>query len=512
VGVASGLGLSVGVWDGSVVAVAADAATMCRGAVLAASRDHPNMAATTTTTSESSATSGHRRWSHPAIPLSTMSDNPAMPARALAAWARFAFPAVPLRRWVNAMISRRAASTLLGLLVLLPACGSLPPGRPAAQVCAVAPASDAGSALAAASQTFGLSLARQLALAAPANVFTSPLSAQLALAMAAAGARGTTQRAMLDALGLTGLDAQGAALEAGGLTGRLSASGCATVEIANGLWARRGLALDAGFVHTVRTAFGGETATLDGSSAKAINDWVSRRTHGRVPSILDRVPTDVLLELVNATYFHGDWQSAFDAGRTRPGPFHRAAGRDVVVALMDRTGDFAYGAGADYQAVGLPYVGGAERMVVVLPAARLAPPGFASYLDPARFGQITSRLGSASGEVRLPRFGIDVTASLLQPLSALGMGPAFGSGADFSGIARSCQQSCFISDVTQRARLEVDEQGTTAAAATRVGIAVSARLVGEPFQMVVDRPFLVAIQHVPTGTLLFAGVVGDPTG
>jgi serpin B len=410
------------------------------------------------------------------------------------------------------MITRHAAPALLGLLVLLPACGSWPPGRPAAQVCATAPESSAGSGLAIASQTFGLALARQLALAGTANVFTSPLSTQLALAMAAAGARGSTQRAMLDALGLTGLDANGVAAEAEALTSRLSASGCATVEIANGVWARRGLALDPGFVHTVRSSFGGETATLDGSSAKAINDWVSRRTHGTVPSILDRVPTDVLLELVNATYFHGDWQSAFDAARTRTAPFHRAAGGDVPAPLMDRTGDFAYGAGADYQAVGLPYVGGAVRMVVVLPAARLAPSGFAPYLEPARFGQIASGLGPASGELRLPRFGLDVTASLLEPLSALGMGPAFGPGADFSGVASSCGRSCFISDVTQRARLEVDERGATAAAATRVGIAVSARLVGEPFQMVVDRPFLVAIQHVPTGTLLFAGVVGDPTG
>jgi serine protease inhibitor len=238
---------------------------------------------------------------------------------------------------------------------------------------------------------------------------------------------------------------------------------------------------------------------------------VSSRTHGRVPSILDRVPADVLLYLVNATYFHAAWQSAFDAARTRPGSFHRAAGGDVAVPLMDRTGDFGYGAGADYQAVELPYAGGAVRMVVVLPAERLAVAGFAPYLAPARFEQITSGLGSASGEVRLPRFGLDVTASLLEPLSALGMAPAFRSGADFSGIAPSCLRTCSISDVTQRARLDVDERETTAAAATRAGVAVSARVAGEPFQMVVDRPFLIAIQHVPTGTLLFAGVVGDPS-
>lgn len=91
------------------------------------------------------------------------------------------------------------------------------------------------------------------------------------------------------------------------------------------------------------------------------------------------------------------------------------------------------------------------------------------------------------------------------------MGPAFQPGADFSGIAPSCARRCVITDVTQRARLRVDERGTTAAAATQVAVGTAARVVGEPFRMVVDRPFLVAIQDVPTGTLLFAGVVGDPT-
>jgi serpin B len=409
------------------------------------------------------------------------------------------------------MTTTRAASALLGTLLILTACGSWPVGRAAATSCAPAGANGAASAFAAGSRTFGLALARQLALGGAANVFTSPLSAQLALAMAASGARGTTQRAMLDALGLAGLDSAGAAREASALMGRVSSSGCATVEIADGLWARRGLTLDAGFVHTVRASFAGEAAVLDASSAKAINDWVSRRTHGMVPSIVDRIPPDVLLELVDATYFHGDWLTPFDAAGTRPAPFHRASGGDATVPLMDDEGEFAYGSGPGYQAVALAYAGGAERMVVVLPSTALATAEFGPYLDTARFGQITSDLVEATGELRLPRFGLDVSASLVEPLKALGMDPAFLPGADFSGIAPSCGRRCVITDVTQRARLRVDERGTTAAAATRVAVGTAARVVGEPFRMVVDRPFLVAIQDVPTGTVLFAGVVGDPT-
>ena len=368
----------------------------------------------------------------------------------------------------------------------------------------------AAPALAGASRTFGLGLIRQLALAETVNVFTSPLSAQLVLAMAATGARGTTQRAMLDALGLPGLDGAGAAREADALMARLSASGRVALEIANGLWVRPWLALDPAFVHTVRTSFRAEAAAL-GDTPASINDWASRMTHGMVPSVLDRIGPDDLLVLVNATYFHGDWLSPFEAGETRPAPFHRATSGDVSVPLMHRAGHFVYGEGPDYQTITLPYCG-EMAMLVVLPRAPLALADFAPYLDARRFGEIAADQNGATGELWLPRFELDVQASLVEPLTALGMGPPFLPGADFSGMTPSCEKECLISRVVQRARLQVDELGTTAAAATAVVMARAAyRPPRLPFQMIVDRPFLVAIQHVPSGTLLFAGVVGDPT-
>jgi serine protease inhibitor len=411
------------------------------------------------------------------------------------------------------MTTPRIASALLGTAVLLAACGQALPTRPAAQVCTqrTPAATPGGDALAAASRFFGLGLARQLVAGAGDDVFVSPLSAQMALAMAAAGARGATQAAMLAAMGLGGLSGAQSAHEAGALLDRLASGGCATIELANGLWARRGLALDPGYVRTVQSVFRGAVRPLDSGSAKVIDDWASKATHGRITSIVDRVPPDVILYLVNATYFHGEWQEPFDPGRTRPAPFHRAGAADVTVPLMDRTGTFTYGEGPGYQAVALPYSGGAVRLVVVLPSAPLAPPGFAPYLDLARFEQVTGSLQAGQpGELRLPRVEVDFTASLLGPLAALGMRPALQPGADFSGLAPSCALRCFISDVTQKTRLEVDEQGTTAAAATRVGLQISARLGGAPFRMVVDRPFLAAIQDVESGTLLFIGVIGSP--
>ena len=404
-------------------------------------------------------------------------------------------------------------SAPLVLALLLTACGQPVAERPVANACSQSPsrASTDGAALAAASQSFGLRLTRLLADDTRDNVFVSPLSAQMALAMAASGARGTTQRAMLDAIGLSGLGPDRAAHEAGALLDRLTSSGCATVEIANGLWARRRLRLDPSYVQTVQSTFKGAAHPLDAGSTGMINDWVSHATHGKIPSIVEAIPPDVVIMLINALYFHGDWEGPFDPAQTRPAPFHRAGAGEVTVPLMVRSGEFAYGEGPGYQAVALPYSGDTVRMVVILPSAPLATADFAPYLEHTRFAQVVGTLQPRlSGELWLPRFSLDFKASLLQSLDALGMGPALQDGADFSGIAPTCGRSCVISDVTQMSRLEVDEKGTAAAAATRVFIQISGR-VGATFKMVVDRPFLTAIQDIVTGTLLFVGVIGDPT-
>jgi serpin B len=252
----------------------------------------------------------------------------------------------------------RTVTALLGLAILQSACGQVPVlwGSSPAPACGQGQGTPAGGAsqLAAASQSFGLGLARQLAAQPADNVFISPVSAQLALAMAAEGARGDTQRAMLDALGLHQLTADQVARQARLLIDRLTAGGCATVEIANSVWARPWLSLDAGYVRTVKSQFHGQTGTLDGDSPSAINDWAARATHGKITSILERIPPEVLLYVVNATYFHGNWQTAFDPHSTREAPFHRAAGGDVHVPLMDHSGQFRYGEGPGYQAEAPP--------------------------------------------------------------------------------------------------------------------------------------------------------------
>jgi serpin B len=345
---------------------------------------------------------------------------------------------------------------------------------------------------AATGRDFGLALTGQLVGRRDGSVFVSPVSAHLALAMAAAGARGGTRQALLDVLGLRTGDLASQMSE---LLLRLESAGGGTVEIANSLWAPRELRLDPNYVATAERGFRAQARSLDfGSPAAAaeINRWVAAATHGKIEALVASIPPAVVLYLVNATYFHGDWQTPFDATATREGRF-------------------AYTEGPGWQAVALPYRESTLRMLVVLPAEPLPAAAFAPYLERARLDEIVAGLvPGRRGELRLPRFRLDHDVQLAEALAAMGMAPAFSPGADFSGLSADCEDRCLISGVQQRTHLEVDEKGTVAAAATQVAVALSMAVTAERFHMSVDRPFLLAIEDGATGTLLFVGVIADP--
>jgi serpin B len=364
---------------------------------------------------------------------------------------------------------------------------------------------------AATGRDFGLALTGQLVGRRDGSVFVSPVSAHLALAMAAAGARGGTRQALLDVLGLRTGDLASQMSE---LLLRLESAGGGTVEIANSLWAPRELRLDPNYVATAERGFRAQARSLDfGSPAAAaeINRWVAAATHGKIEALVASIPPAVVLYLVNATYFHGDWQTPFDATATQEGTFTLAGGGRASVPMMWREGRFAYTEGPGWQAVALPYRESTLRMLVVLPAEPLPAAAFAPYLERARLDEIVAGLvPGRRGELRLPRFRLDHDVQLAEALAAMGMAPAFSPGADFSGLSADCEDRCLISGVQQRTHLEVDEKGTVAAAATQVAVALSMAVTAERFHMSVDRPFLLAIEDGATGTLLFVGVIADP--
>ncbi|HSV74478.1 MAG TPA: serpin family protein [Chthonomonadales bacterium] len=366
---------------------------------------------------------------------------------------------------------------------------------------------------------FGFRLHRQLLAADPTgNVFLSPTSIQLALGMAFNGARAETRTAMAAALGYGDLTTEQVNEANKGLL-ELLANPDPKVDlyIANAVWARSGMTFDPGFLQRTRDSFLAQQETVDFSqpeAAQRINAWVSDRTAKRIPEIVtaDAI-RDAILVLTNAVYFKAGWTDAFQVAATSPAEFAQASGKPATVPMMRRSGQFSYAETDQYQAVRLPYAGRQVGMVVVLPRPGVKLADVAGALNGAKWRELRSGMAMRPGEVRLPRFKARTSASLKTSLSALGMGIAFDPGrADLNGVLPegATTERVYISDALHRTVLTVDEQGTEAAAATAVIVGITSAPAGEPFRMVVDRPFLLAIEDEPTGVILFVGSIGQP--
>jgi len=208
------------------------------------------------------------------------------------------------------------------------------------------------------------------------------------------------------------------------------------------------------------------------------------------------------LVLTDAVYFHGDWLTPFKPG-SQKGIFH-ADGGDVSVAMMSNQATVPVWSGSGWTAASIPYVGGTTSMLVLVPDIG----GFASVESSLTAGTLASVIAgqAGAGAVVMPRFKFSTATPLKETLVKLGMPDAFGAAADFSGIDGATD--LFISNVIHQANVEVDEKGTTAAAATAVIIAEKGAV---PLGLLVDRPFMFFVRHNPTGAILFAGRVMDPT-
>ncbi len=364
---------------------------------------------------------------------------------------------------------------------------------------------------------FAFDLLREATRALPSdsNAFLSPLSASMALGMTLNGANGQTYDDMRNALRLTELtDAE---INPGyrdliELLGSLDSR--TEMRIANSMWARVDLPLEEEFANAGRTYFDAEVTTLDFGSAEAvptINGWVSEKTNGKIPTLLETISPDEVLFLINAIYFKGAWRSAFDPGDTRSEPFHGADGVDRTAPLMHQEEELLYQETEEYQAVDLLYGNGAFAMTVLLPKAGRTAGGVLAALDPEAWHALTERFYEAEVTLTLPRFRLEYGRRMNQDLQALGMGIAFDDGrADLYRIADVRPDRLYISRVDQKTFVEVNEEGTEAAAATAVGVGVTS--APQVVEMRVDRPFVFAIRERLSGTVLFLGlmnVVGD---
>ncbi|MCC6730163.1 MAG: serpin family protein [Chthonomonadales bacterium] len=368
---------------------------------------------------------------------------------------------------------------------------------------------------------FGLRLYRRLASGgSQGNLFLSPVSVHLALDMVFNGAQRSTREAMAKTLALQGLTPEETSKAASALMEALRQPADAVqIEAANALWAREGLVLAPEFRRRTQREFDAAVHRADFASpgtADEVNAWVRDRTHGKIERIVDAATVrDAILLLVNALYFKGRWSVPFSPGLTQESHFHTEADGARRVPFMRRTAEMPYDENALFQAVALPYGDGRVRMVVILPKPGRSLADVNAQLTAERWRLWTGALAKRKGTLALPRFKTEYGTSLRPALAAMGMEVAFGGQADFGGmLAQGAHQQLTgrvrLSDVIHKTALEVNEEGTEAAAATGAVMGITSVRPVQPFQMTVDRPFLLAIEHQSSGALLFLGAIRDP--
>lgn len=373
-------------------------------------------------------------------------------------------------------------------------------------------------ALVAGNTQFGLDLYRILRREGG-NLFFSPYSISLALAMVHAGARGNTATEMARALHFTlEQDALHPAfnvldLDLAGLSDNPAVGGRLQLDIANALWGQSGWSFLPEFLDVLAENYGAGIQLLDLTGAPnearlIINEWVLRKTLGKIDSLLSPGAIGSLTELVltNAIYFNATWEYRFDRRLTNSdGTFYPLDGRQVTVPMMEQLAPLGYAEGAGFRAVELPYCGEMLSMVALLPD-RERFEAFAEELDAERVDDLLDQIVRQERvHLRMPRFEFESGFRLGSALTGLGMVTAFTEAADFSGMDGN--HELFIGDVFHSAFVSVDEDGTEAGASTAVSMERSQPRV---FTITLNRPFIFLIVHNKTRTVLLMGQVMDP--
>jgi serine protease inhibitor len=337
------------------------------------------------------------------------------------------------------------------------------------------------------------------------NVFISPLSASMALGMTANGANGATYDEMRTALRLGGATREDVNGGYQSLIALLEGLDPGTqFSIANSIWYEQTFPFNASFLDESKQYFDAQVQALDfrnPSAVTTINSWVSDQTNHKIPSILDSIDSAEVMFLVNAIYFKGIWQKQFDKSKTVDAAFHAADGTTTTVPMMARGSGVQSAFTPEYWAVDLPYGNSAFTMTVVLPNQNTDVDTFAESFDQAKWNTLVSSFHDSEVEVFLPRFRMEWKRALNEDLETLGMRLAFYA-ADFTRMSPLGNQ-LVITRVMQKTFVDVDEEGTVAAAATMVGIG----LTSAPAAFRADHPFMVVIRERFSGTILFIGKI-----
>ena len=362
---------------------------------------------------------------------------------------------------------------------------------------------------------FGFKLLRKVNESEPdKNVFISPLSVSIALGMTLNGAREETfdmMRSTLEYEGLTQEEINRNYLSLIRLLQGLDKK--VIFEIANSIWYRNELTVQKQFISDNQTYFDAEIAAMDfedPGSVDRINRWVSDKTHQKIQSIIDKLDPNLVMLLVNAIYFKGTWSYEFEKDKTHDDLFVRGDGSSVPCSMMMQTGSFNYLHTEQYQAVDLPYGDGDFSMTIIRPNDGIGIDELIATFDQSRMQSIISGFNISTGTIEMPKFKLELKYTLNDILKSMGMEIAFiPEMADFSGIDSINGRHLFISEVKHKTFVDVNEEGTEAAAVTSVGVGTTS--IGDEFYFRADRPFLFLIKENRSQTVLFIGKVADPS-
>ena len=344
------------------------------------------------------------------------------------------------------------------------------------------------------------------------NIMISPLSISYALSMALNGAAGETHDAMMEALRINGITNDVLNNSYRELTkALLSVDKRVLMSIANSVWTENDFLVKKAFIDILTNYYSAESKPFDIDDATApvkINTWIESKTNGLIQEMIEDLPDNTVMLLINAIYFKGMWKSQFDKSKTIEMPFKKAGSIQVDVPMMKQEAEFSVYQGNGFMMAEFPYGQGNFVMDVLLPDEQSCSCNLPGLLTDAGFSSWVSQMNKEKIDLSFPRFKYGYKKTLSQMLSDMGMGIAFTDAADFSNI--SDQYDLLINDVLHQTFIETNEEGTEAAAVTVVGVGTTSAPPA-PLVFRMDHPFIYIIRETTTNSIIFMGRVADPS-
>src|SRR5690625_2143142 len=364
--------------------------------------------------------------------------------------------------------------------------------------------------------TFGFNLLQNIAENETDNIFISPTSILVALSMLYNGADGMTQDEIAETLQLDGIDVATLNDANSALLSILDReTEDITLKIANSLWINDDFEFQEQFAKHMEEYYDATIEAIDiydPNSPKLLNDWVSDATNKKIDEIVESIPSSLVAYIINAIYLDAGWTIPFDETLTEDKPFYLANGDVVNVPLMMLRDNFNYLENDDFQAIQLTYGDDSEmNMTIILPTEDSSADELVQSMSKDDWNKWQTQFNEQEGTILLPKFTLEYDITLNDTLIALGMPSAFNEQADLTKLVKD-SNDLYVSEVKHKSFIDVNEEGTEAAAATSIAIMeMSATDQDEPFYMEVNRPFIISITDNETEAILFIGAIKDPS-